>query len=273
MKLAIKEITVKEIVVKSNLPKAPFVANPYTGCHFGCVYCYADFMRRWSGHKEEWGEFVDVKSNAPDLLERKNHGDKDILFSSVTDAYQPVESRYKLTRRLLEKFSVEDPQPKISILTKSALVSRDVDILAKFKDCTVGFSFSTLDDRVRKLIEPVTPPVIKRIEAVKKISEAGIKMYIFISPIMPYLTNIKEIFKVFRPFTNYFMFENLNVRPNLWKRIKPALNKIDPSLISKYEKIYFTKNGRSEYWEPIRQEIYRICEEGKCTPKLFFHHS
>jgi DNA repair photolyase len=273
LKLKIKEVEVKDIVVKSNLPKAPYVANPYTGCHFGCVYCYADFMRKWSGHSEEWGQFVDVKINSPSLAENQNHGGKDVLFSSVTDPYQPLESRYKLTRQILDVLSHQVPQPEIGILTKSVLVVRDVEILKRFRRCTVGFSFSTLDDRVRKILEPVTPPIKNRVEAVKRIHDEGVRTYVFISPIMPYLTAIEEMVSVFKPYADYFMFENLNVRPNLWKRIRPALGRIDATLIPRYEEIYFTETGTISFWEPIRQEIYRICEREKLEPKLFFHHA
>ena len=273
MTLKIKEVKAREIIVKSKLPKASYVANPYTGCQFGCVYCYADFMRRMTGHgKDTWGEFVDVKSNAPDLAEGVDFSGKDVLFSSVTDAYQPIEGRYKITRQLLERLAAKNPQPDLGILTKSYLITRDIDVLKLFRKCTVGFSFSTLDDNVRRVIEPVTPTIAKRIEAAKAVHDAGIRTYVFMSPIMPYLSDVEQIFRTLRPHADFFMFENLNVRGNLWPRIRKALEKIDPALVPKYEAIYFKEGGMSSFWEPIEKQIREMCRREGMEPQLFFHH-
>ncbi len=125
--MIVKEILAKSIITKSNLPEADFVINPYTGCSHACNYCYAEFMKKWSNHFEPWGEFVDVKSNALDLIDSpEKYSDKTILLSSVTDPYQPLEAKYQLTRRILE--ALIPVQPKIGILTKSRLVSRDIDV-------------------------------------------------------------------------------------------------------------------------------------------------
>ena len=275
LKVKITEVRVKNIVVKSNLPKASYVVNPYTGCQYGCVYCYADFMRRWTGHIDEtWGQFVDVKVNAPDLIKENvgDYGDKDILFSSVTDPYQPIEAQYKLTRRLLEKLSKQNPQPTVGILTKSTLVTRDIDILKRFGNCNVGFSFSTLNDEVRRVLEPVTPPTARKINALKVIHDADIETYVFISPIMPFLTDIGSIVVELKPYANLFMFENLNVRPSLWHRIRAALEKIDSNLVPKYEDIYFTRWGKKEFWKPVEQEILDLCARQHLEPQIFFHH-
>ena len=103
--MEIKEIKVKSIIVKSGLPGADFVINPYVGCVHACRYCYARFMKRFTGHLEPWGDFVDVKINGPDLIPSRldKYKDKSVIIGSVTDAYQPIENRYKLTRKILEK--------------------------------------------------------------------------------------------------------------------------------------------------------------------------
>ena len=134
--LKTEEIVVKSIITKSNLPAASYVVNSYIGCQHGCIYCYSEFMKRFTNHHEPWGTFVDVKINAVNIIKPMKYKDKRLLFSSVTDAYQPIESKYELTRKLL--MALIPGQPKIEILTKSSLVLRDLDILKQFEDVVFG---------------------------------------------------------------------------------------------------------------------------------------
>ncbi|MFH1636919.1 MAG: hypothetical protein ABIB71_00675 [Candidatus Woesearchaeota archaeon] len=103
--IKINEIKARSIISKSNLPDADYVINPYVGCMHSCLYCYARFMKRFTGHKEPWGEFVDVKVNAPELIPPKasKYRGKSIFLSSVTDAYLPLERKYQVTRKILKK--------------------------------------------------------------------------------------------------------------------------------------------------------------------------
>ncbi len=117
----INEVQIKSIITKSNLPGVDFVINPYIGCQHSCIYCYADFMKRFTGHiNENWGDFVDVKVNAVETIKKPKLENKNILMSSVTDPYQPVEVKYKITQQILEKLLPF--QPNLEILTKSSLV-------------------------------------------------------------------------------------------------------------------------------------------------------
>ena len=109
--MKIKEIRAKSIIVKSNLPEGDFVINPYVGCQHGCKYCYVRFMKRFTGHQESWGNFVDVKINAAELIpENTNkYRSKIITIGSVTDPYQLIEKKYKLTRQILKKLMPLQP--------------------------------------------------------------------------------------------------------------------------------------------------------------------
>ena len=131
--MQIKEIHAASIITKSHLPDADYVINPYAGCTHKCIYCYARFMKRFTGHNENWGEFIDVKVNAPDLNppDTTKYRGKSIFMSSVTDPYLPLEKKYELTRKILEKLI--PLQPDLGILTKSDLVLRDIDLLRQFK--------------------------------------------------------------------------------------------------------------------------------------------
>src|SRR4030042_4313200 len=124
--MIINEKESKSIISKTEIPVADYVINPYIGCTHSCFYCYARFMKRFTGHSEEWGDFLDVKINAPDLIpsvkpqKSSKYEGKNILLSSVTDPYIPLERKYKVTRRILQKLLPH--QPHLNILTKSDLV-------------------------------------------------------------------------------------------------------------------------------------------------------
>lgn len=182
--LKVKEIQAKGILNKSKI--YDYCVNCYTGCEHKCAYCYASlFMRRYSGHVEPWGDFVDVKVNAPEVLEKQvRRANKGIVWlSSVCDAYQPLEAKYKLTRRCLEVLAAAEFP--VTVQSKSALVLRDIDVFRRFKDIEVGFTVATNDDRVSKLVEPGASPVSERIAALADLKAAGISTYAFIGPILP----------------------------------------------------------------------------------------
>jgi DNA repair photolyase len=267
--MKIQEIKSKSILSKTGTPIADYVINPYVGCIHSCMFCYAHFMKRFTGHQEEWGDFIDVKINAPDLIPKKatKYKGKYIFLSSVTDPYLPLERRYKLTRRIIEKLI--PLKPVLGILTKSDLILRDIDLIKQFQSSEVGFSFSTLDEKIRKKVEPGAKPIKMRIKALKEIHDTKIKTYVFISPILPYLTDWKDIIEKTRDHADYFMFENLNITGTVWASVKHFLEEKYPDLTQKYREIYFRDN---HYWEIVEEEIIEFCENENLECKIYFHH-
>jgi len=180
----VREIEAKSILNPSKIHD--YCVNPYTGCEVGCVYCYAAlFMRRYSGHSEPWGEFVDVKVNAPALLAKQIIKAKrgTIWFASVCDPYQPIEERMALTRRSLEvlvgrNFPVE-------IQTKSARVRRDLDVIRRIPYVEVGFTIATEDETIAGMFEPHASPVRERVEVLKEFKAAGVTTFAFAGPLLP----------------------------------------------------------------------------------------
>jgi DNA repair photolyase len=142
-------------------------------------------MKRFTGHLEPWGEFVDVKVNAPQLLRKqlKRARQGIVSLSTVTDPYQPLEKRYKLTRGCLE--ALLDHQFSVSILTRSPLCLRDIDLFRQFKNIDVGFSVTTHDEAIKKVFEPYSPPIHSRVEALKALRSEKIGTYAFIGPMLP----------------------------------------------------------------------------------------
>jgi len=181
--MKIREITAKSILSTSQV--SDYALNPYVGCQHACVYCYAKFMKRFTGHKEEWGSFVDVKINAPELLAREVTKKKvgRVWVSGVCDPYQPLERKYQLTKQCLQILVANDWP--VMVQTKSPLVLRDIEILKRSADIEVGFTITTADERMRRLFEPGAPPTAKRIEALEKLHTAGIRTFAMIAPILP----------------------------------------------------------------------------------------
>jgi DNA repair photolyase len=182
--LTIKETQAKSILNKSQI--FDYCVNPYTGCQINCRYCYARlFMKRYSGHKEPWGEFVDVKINAPEVLRKQLRRAKrgKVWISSVCDPYQPLESKYELTRRCLKRLL--EMQFPVNIQTKSKLVLRDLDLLKEFKEVEVGFTITTNDENIARYFEPGAASVAERLKALEKLHASGIRTFAFIGPLLP----------------------------------------------------------------------------------------
>jgi DNA repair photolyase len=164
-----------------------FSLNPYSGCAFGCSYCYAAFFARDNRQKESWGYWVNVKDNALDLLRKfrkKPITGKTVYMSSVTDPYQPVEKKLGLTRSLLEEL-LDYHQPRLVIQTRSPLVTRDIDLLKQFHAVQVNMTVTTDSEKVRKTFEPLCPSNKSRLKAIQEVNEAGIDACITMTPLLP----------------------------------------------------------------------------------------
>lgn len=247
-----KEIYCKTCMTKSKL--TDYVINPYTGCQHGCKYCYADFIRKFQNIKEKWGEFVYAKINCPELLEKELAKNKEghIWMSSVCDCYMPIEAKYKLTRRILEMIVKSHYKNKftIEILTKSALVKRDFDLLKQL-DIELGCSINSLDPKMSRIIEPFASSPQERIKVLKEAKEQGIKVYGFISPVLPGITNLEELFRELS-FCEYVWVELLNTKKNVLDRLIPVIKENFPDKLNDFE---FAINNPDEYYNKIKQEV------------------
>jgi len=270
----IKETETKTIVSKSNLPEADYVVNPYIGCAHGCIYCYSRFMIRFTGHKgERWGTFVDIKTNTSKLIKREINrvkSDETIVLSSVTDPYQPLERKHQLTREVLRTVTElpKSRQPIISILTKSDLVLRDIDLLRKLRQCEVGLSFSTLDEKTKQIFEPYSSSVSRRISALVELKKNGIDTYMFMGPILPGITKLEQLFQAAqRCQVNFIMAENLNLHGSIWLDVKSTISQNFPNLLPLY--INVSKNP-SSYWVKIQEQVEDFGKKYKIHTKIFF---
>jgi len=209
MKIKIFKIKAKSIFTQTKIPGAKWTINQYVGCQHSCLYCYAKFMCQWRPENYgKWGSWVEVKINAPELVKGK-YVEGWVYMSSVSDPYQPIEKQLELTRRVLKNL---DKRIKLSILTKSDLILRDIDILKKFKNLEVGLTINNFDGRLKKIFEPFSPTNQARIYALKVLKENSLKTYCFVSPIIPGLIDIRNIIRQTRDFTDFYCFETINLR-------------------------------------------------------------
>ncbi|MBN3037314.1 MAG: radical SAM protein [Candidatus Diapherotrites archaeon] len=257
--MLVNEVKSKSVLTKTNLPESDYCINPYTGCQHACIYCYADFMKRYSKHEESWGSFVDVKVNAPEVLRKQLRRAKrgSVILSSVTDPYQPLEKKYGITRQCLE--ALLEKQFPTSILTKSALVTRDTDLFRKFEDVSVGVSVNSLDREWQKKIEPFASPPEERVNALQTIHDAGVPTYAFVSPFFPRITPLEDLAEALH-FADDFWVEAYNPRWH-WDEVMSA---IPAGLAEEYERIF---SGKATYFDDVRRELHRLRPDAK----LFLH--
>lgn len=236
-------------MTKSNLPVSDYSVNPYVGCAHGYKYCYASFMKRFTGHTEPWGSFVDVKYWPPITHPRKYAG-KEVFLSSVTDPYQGCEATYKRTRALLEE--LKGSGAYLSISTRSDLVLRDIDLIKTFPRARVSFSINTLDEDFRKAMDHGSS-IGQRLKAMKTLYDTGIETTCFISPIFPGITDPLAIIDRVKRQCNLVWLENLNLRGDYRKVILDWIHANHPELDDLYHEIY-RKKSRT-YWTKLDEDV------------------
>ena len=280
---AIRSIDVRSVMTKSSLPVGGYSINPYVGCPHACKYCYASFMKRFTGHTEPWGSFLDVKHWPPIGNPHRYDGER-IVIGSVTDGYNPYEERFRRTRRLLEE--LQGSQAELMICTKSDLVLRDLDLLRTFPRVTVSWSVNTLDEAFRADMDQAVS-IERRLTAMQRVYEAGIRTVCFVSPIFPGITDLRAIIERVRNFTDLIWLENLNLRGAFKATILDYIADRHPDLVPLYDAIYHRKD--TTYWRQLEAEIaafaaanglpYRInalpygrSEPGKPVLVNYFYH-
>jgi DNA repair photolyase len=246
--------------------------NPYRGCEFGCHYCYArythEFMEMWDGRDFE--RKIYGKANAPQLLraELRRGRDKNlaIALGTATDPYQPAERQFEITRRLLEVFS-EFQGLDFSITTKSALILRDLDLLQNIAAChrfSVHMTVITTDERLARLLEPKAPPPSQRLETIRKLSGAGIRVGVNAMPVLPGLNDAPNMLqaltaKAADAGANFIYANTLFLSPSSMKQFMPFLEREFPNLVKRYRRLYARSAYlRGEYPEGISRLMSQL---------------
>ena len=234
-------VPVKSFVAPSKLPGTDFVINPYIGCPHQCVYCYAEFMKRFTNHTEDWGDFLDIKRAEKPIDIRKLAG-KRIVISSVTDPYNAFEKRYQVTRHILEQ--LQNAHAAITIITKSDLILRDIDLIGRLENAEVAISLNSLDDTFRTIL--------------------------FMSPIFPGITRFADILDASQAFTGEYWFENLNLDNMARNRVARAIGRYYPELVPLYRTLY--REGDRTWWKRLARDIETHCRQHGMAFRNLFHN-
>ena len=254
-------VQTKSIMTKSNAPLGGYSVNPYVGCPHACRYCYASFMKRFTGHTEDWGTFMDVKEWPAITNPRKYAGQK-VIVGTVTDGYNPLEEKFGKTRLLLEQ--LKDSGADILICTKSDLVLRDLDLLQEINQkspLTVSWSVNTLDEDFKNDMDAAVS-IERRLAAMKQVYDAGIRTVCFISPVFPGITDIEAIFERAKDQCDLVWLENLNLRGGFKKTIMDYIEEKHPELKRLYDEIY-NRHNRS-YFEALEKQAEEMARRYGC---------
>lgn len=245
-------------MTKSTLPVGGYSVNPYVGCTHGCKYCYASFMKRFTGHTEPWGTFLDVK-HWPVIKNPQKYKGQRVVIGSVTDGYLPQEAQFRNTRKLLEQ--LKNSSAELLICTKSDLVLRDLDLLKEMGKVTVSWSINALEEAFQSDMDNAVS-VERRLDAMKQVYDAGIRTVCFISPVFPGITDFEAIFHRVKEQCDLVWLENLNLRGAFKQEILDYIKSKYPQLATLYHVIY-TEGDRS-YFRDLEERARRLAEENDC---------
>jgi DNA repair photolyase len=227
--LKVRETLCKTLLNKSEL--ADFTLNCYVGCSHRCLYCYARYMKKFKDRPEDWGDFVDVKINAPEILAKqipKIRPPKEVFMSSICDGWQPLEAKYKLSRACLK--ILLEAGLEVSILTKSSLILRDFDLLEAYKTPSLGMTITTLNRNLQKVLEPYASEPEERLNTLKQAQDKGIKIWVFLGPLIPEFTdtktNLEAIFRALKDLNlDRIYVDRLNPRWGVLDSLKKGLSR------------------------------------------------
>jgi DNA repair photolyase len=270
-----RETIVREVTCKTILNRCAigdYSLNCYTGCAHGCAYCYARFMQRFHPHPEPWGTFVDVKINAAETLKRQLRRAEpgEVFLSSACDGWQPIEARYRLTRRCCELLL--EREFRLSVLTKSDLVVRDFDLF-RDRGVRVGITLTTLDERLRELWEPHAVSVRRRLDVIEAARRIGLKTAVMFGPLLPGLSDTPESIDALCQQAAALEIDTvwvdaLNPRPRVWPAVADLVRAEFADLLPHYRKVLFDRAFRAEYLAELRARIERAAERAGLADRM-----
>lgn len=223
-------------------------------------------MKRFTNHPEEWGEFIDIKLSNKKVDTKKIEG-KNVFMSSVTDCYNPYETKYKITRNILEQ--LVGVNCRLQISTKNKLILRDLDLLKQMKNLSVAMSVNTLDESFRKDMDRAST-IKERLETLKTLHENEIYTILFMSPIFIGITDWKAIIEETKEYISEYWFEDLNLRGAYKYDILKYIQDKYPKIYPIFERIYI--KGDKQELINMDNEIKEYCNKNNINYSDYFHH-
>ena len=272
--LKIKEIECKSAIGKCGFPGGGFAINPYVGCSHACVYCYARFIKRFTGHQEPWGSFVDARTNIAEVLKNQmcspKYKGQVIYIGTVTDPYQPLEAKYKLMRKILENLANYDNP--VVIMTKSSLVLRDLDLLKKLKGSEVCFTVATLNEKWKSLSEPYSSTVKQRLAAARKLTNNGIRVEAMMGPYWPFFTDAEALFREFKKAGIKKVFtESVNTIGGNYTGVEMVLKRDYPQLLKPMAEILFDPGKFYDFYNKEKKRVEGLSRKYHLAVTIYFN--
>jgi len=271
--IQLKEIQCKSALSSCAFSVGSFCINPYVGCGHNCQYCYARYIKKFTGHNEKWGSFIDVRINIVEVLSKqlqlKKDNQKPLFIGTVTDPYQPIEKKYMLMRRILKVLETYENQ--ITIMTKSDLILRDIDLLKTIKNIKTNITINTFNEKWQKLIEPLATPIKNRLEAIKKLRSANIKVCVMIGPYWPFFTDIEAMFRKFKELgVNELTTESFNSIGGNWDGVEKILKKYYPMVLPKMKEIIFNQKKFDEFYNRVGDKLRALSKKYNLPITIYF---
>jgi len=268
-------VTLRETPCRSLLNRADisdYSFNCYTGCLHGCVYCYARFMQRFHPHDEPWGQFVDVKINAPAVLAKqlRRLPPGSVFACSACDGWQSIEQHYQLTRRCCQLLLAAGFS--LNVLTKSDLVLRDLDIFTG-RPVTLGVTIAVPDEDLASLWEPAASPVSARLHILKEARKAGLRTTLMFAPLLPEISDTPaSLLRLFElaadAHVDRIITDALNPRPRVWPSVQHLLQTHRPDLLPLYSDMLFHPARRKQYLADLDRRIAHAAAQTHLTDRL-----
>jgi DNA repair photolyase len=248
------EVKIQRILNPTAINLGEYVINPYSGCAFRCLYCYVRSNRSVKRKNRPWGSYVDIRINAPLLLKKELEKKRPqrVLIGSTTDCFQPIERKYRLTEQILDVLNEHGVY--YNILTRSPLISEYVPLLGKGFCESIYFTINAYSDDLKQVLEPASPPFTERIRAIETLLSCGIPAIPYVSPVLPWITEIDAIFELAEKWST-IDFECLNFSHEHTADVIAAIASVQPVLAQKYRRMQKDKAFFDWVWEELRKKV------------------
>ncbi len=268
--MIINETKITRILNPTSIDLGDYVINPYKGCSYGCLYCYVRFNKVTLKDPRNWGEYVDVRVNAPELLEKEiaKQKPKRVLLGSTTECFQPIEKEYGLTRKILQ--ILNEKGVYFSILTRSPLITEYIDLLKGGFCESVYFTVNSYVRELKDIFEPKSPSFESRVEAVKLLLEAKLPVIPYFSPILPLVSDYTAAFEKF-PGAKRIDFEGLNFNLGNINKIIDLILQFDPKLGRIYKRLCAENDFYDTYWGNVKKDIGKEAVKFKKDHNVYIH--
>jgi len=268
--MIISEVTAQRVLNPTSIDLGEFVINPYKGCEFNCLYCYARFTKSVSNDPRNWGEYVDVRINSPELLEKELCKKKParVLLGSTTECFQPAERHYRLTCRILEILNRNGIY--YSILTRSPLIKEYTSLLAQGLCERIYFTVNNYSNDIKRLLEPLSPSVYQRVAVIRHLQDNSIPVTGYYSPVLPYVFNAREALSELKDIKN-IEFEGLNFNLGNINEVIKSVDSLFPGLSDTYALMRNDLRVYNQVWGEIKSSITKAAHESGRETSIFVH--